>query len=111
MEKEEFEGELKNLQDSLLAMKKQMPAPDANHSLAEVIHMSAMTTTQIMLTVWVKCSGSSALFYSMFCVLCVFFIYLFFLCFSVREASIISVIVPAHKHSHTIAHLHAPYSY
>ncbi|XP_067468803.1 cingulin isoform X1 [Thunnus thynnus] len=34
-EKEEFEGELKDLQDSLLAMKKKMPASDDNSALAE----------------------------------------------------------------------------
>ncbi|XP_041665903.1 cingulin isoform X2 [Cheilinus undulatus] len=34
-EKEDFEGELKDLQDSLLSMKKQMPASDDNSSLAE----------------------------------------------------------------------------
>ncbi|KAI3358680.1 hypothetical protein L3Q82_015088 [Scortum barcoo] len=35
LEKEEFERELKDLQDSLLAVKKQMPASDDNHSSAE----------------------------------------------------------------------------
>ncbi|XP_035537922.1 cingulin isoform X1 [Morone saxatilis] len=35
LEKEEFESELKDLQDSLLAMKKQMPAPSDNGSSAE----------------------------------------------------------------------------
>ncbi|XP_070702799.1 cingulin isoform X2 [Pempheris klunzingeri] len=35
LEKEEFEAELKDLQDSLLAMKKQMPAPDTNRCSAE----------------------------------------------------------------------------
>ncbi|KAM9340015.1 cingulin [Symphorus nematophorus] len=35
LEKEEFESELKDLQDSLFAMKKQMPASDDNRSLAE----------------------------------------------------------------------------
>ncbi|XP_019119704.1 cingulin isoform X1 [Larimichthys crocea] len=35
LEKEEFEGELKDLQDSLLAMKKQMPALNDNRSTAE----------------------------------------------------------------------------
>ncbi|XP_038580445.1 cingulin [Micropterus salmoides] len=35
LEKEEFEGKLKDLQDSLLTMKKQMPASDDNRSLAE----------------------------------------------------------------------------
>ncbi|XP_071357242.1 cingulin isoform X2 [Trachinotus anak] len=34
-ERGEFEGELKTLQDSLLSMKKQMPAPDDNRSLVE----------------------------------------------------------------------------
>uniref|UniRef100_UPI0037E79BED cingulin isoform X2 n=1 Tax=Semicossyphus pulcher TaxID=241346 RepID=UPI0037E79BED len=35
IEKEDFEGELKDLQDSLLSMKKKMPASDDNRSLAE----------------------------------------------------------------------------
>ncbi|XP_078146515.1 cingulin isoform X1 [Centroberyx gerrardi] len=35
MEKEEFEGELKDLQDSLIAMKKQMPGFDDNRSYVE----------------------------------------------------------------------------
>ncbi|KAM4630399.1 cingulin isoform 1-T2 [Polymixia lowei] len=35
VEKEEFEGELKDLQDSLMAMKKQMPGFDYEHSYAE----------------------------------------------------------------------------
>ncbi|XP_044028557.1 cingulin isoform X3 [Siniperca chuatsi] len=35
LEKEEFEGELKDLQDSLLTMKKQMPASDDNRASAE----------------------------------------------------------------------------
>uniref|UniRef100_A0A665WYZ6 Cingulin-like n=1 Tax=Echeneis naucrates TaxID=173247 RepID=A0A665WYZ6_ECHNA len=35
LEKEEFEGELKDLQDSLLTMKKQMPVHDDNRSLTE----------------------------------------------------------------------------
>ncbi|XP_029299639.1 cingulin isoform X2 [Cottoperca gobio] len=35
LEKDEFEGELKGLQDSLHAAKKQMPASDDTHSLAE----------------------------------------------------------------------------
>ncbi|XP_034561016.1 cingulin isoform X1 [Notolabrus celidotus] len=35
LEKEDFEGELKDLQDSLLSMKKKMPASDDNGSLAE----------------------------------------------------------------------------
>uniref|UniRef100_A0A665WYI3 Cingulin-like n=1 Tax=Echeneis naucrates TaxID=173247 RepID=A0A665WYI3_ECHNA len=36
LEKEEFEGELKDLQDSLLTMKKQMPVHDDNRSLTEL---------------------------------------------------------------------------
>lgn len=40
LEKEEFEGRLKDVQDSLLIMKKQTPAPDGDHSSAEVILMS-----------------------------------------------------------------------
>lgn len=37
LEKEDLEGELKDLQDSLLAKKKQTSASDDNRSLAEVI--------------------------------------------------------------------------
>lgn len=40
LEKEEFEGKLKDAQDSLLVKKKQTPAPDGDHSSAEVILMS-----------------------------------------------------------------------
>lgn len=35
LEKEEFEGKIKDLQDSLLTTKKQIPVSDENHSLAE----------------------------------------------------------------------------
>lgn len=37
LEREEFERKIKDLEDSLLVMKKQVPASDDNHSLAEVI--------------------------------------------------------------------------
>lgn len=54
-EREDFEGELKDLQNSLLSMKKQMP--DDNRSLAEVIHVHVSHKAEILLSVWVTCRG------------------------------------------------------
>lgn len=66
--KEEFEGKLKDLQDSLLTTKKQIPASDDKHSSEKVIHMLVMRQSTDYTGVWVKCRGSSPLFY-----VCLFF--------------------------------------
>lgn len=67
LEKGEFEDKLKDLQDSLLTMKKQIPSSDNKHSLEKVIHMLVIRQS----TDYVCCVGEMQ---GLLCfIVCVFF--------------------------------------
>lgn len=66
LEKGEFEGKLKNLQDSLLTMKKQIPSSDNKDSLQKVIRMLVIRQS----TDYVCCVGEMGL---LCFIVCVFF--------------------------------------